>query len=96
MKLPTLAIIQAIDKLETEMSSGPFKADTMEYVGENWLIATFGDDREGVGHILTTDRVHASEATSNPEADAAFFALVRNHWPEISAAWKETKKGGAA
>ncbi len=91
MKLPTLAIIQALDKLEREMSTGPFKSDTMANVGENWLIATFGTDHKNIDHILTTDHVHASEVRSNPEADAAFFALVRTHWPEISAAWKERR-----
>jgi hypothetical protein len=39
-----------------------FKVDTIENVGDNWLIADFGVDEDGKHYILTTNRVHASEA----------------------------------
>ena len=39
-----------------------FKVDTIENVGDNWLIADFGEDDETDKHyILTTNQVHASE-----------------------------------
>lgn len=38
-----------------------FKCDTEENIGENWPIADFGGDEEGVVQILTTDDIHASE-----------------------------------
>lgn len=82
-------IIQTLDSLELGMSSGPWKADVMDNVGKNWLIATLGTDDKNVDHIVTTDGVLASEAVSNPAADAQFLALVRTHWREISAAAKE-------
>lgn len=39
-----------------------FKVDTIENIGDNWLIADFGIEPENnIHYILTTDRVHASE-----------------------------------
>jgi uncharacterized ParB-like nuclease family protein len=39
-----------------------FKADTMENVGENHLIADFGVDQDGKHYILTTNHIHGTEA----------------------------------
>ena len=39
-----------------------FKVDTIDNVGDNWLIADFGyDDNEGKHYILTTNQIHSSE-----------------------------------
>lgn len=84
------AIIAELDALERRASTGPWKHDAMENVGKNWLIGIIncGLDRDSEAvHIITTDDVQG--ASSDPEADAQFIALVRNHWREISAAWQE-------
>jgi len=39
-----------------------FKVDTIENIGDNWLVADFGvDSNTGKHYILTTDHIHASE-----------------------------------
>ena len=95
MKLPTLAIIQALDKLEREMTTAPFKACTVQNNSNEMMIASLGDDHQGFTHIVTTDYaangVRPSDCNCDPEADAQFIALVRNHWREISEAWKGIK-----
>ena len=63
---------------------GPFKVDTIENAGENWLIADFGVDAEDNKHyILTTDRVHASElaafGTAREQAELACRLLNTQH-----------------
>ena len=54
----------------------PFKVDTIENAGDNWLIADFGVDVEDNKHyILTTDHIHASElaalGTAREQAELA-------------------------
>lgn len=63
---------------------GPFKVDTIENAGENWLIADFGVDAEdGKHYILTTDHVHASElcalGTAREQAELACRLLNAQH-----------------
>lgn len=41
-----------------------FKVDTIENVGDNWLIADFGTDQDGKHYILTTDGVRGSELSA--------------------------------
>lgn len=92
MKLPLIAIIDAIDALEPKVSTGPWKADAVVNVGDNWLIAHCGYGRDDKNHLVTTDHVHASGMDGDPESDAAFIALVRNNWRAISAEYREMRK----
>ena len=92
MKLPLIAIIDALDALEPKVSTGPWMADATVNVGENWLVAHCGYGRDGKDHLVTTDHVHASEMDGDAKTDAEFIALVRNHWSAISAEYRNMKK----
>lgn len=64
--------------LERQMSAGPWKVAQGPYDGSDWMIASLGADHNGIEWYITTDRVHASEATSEPEADARAIVAWRN------------------
>ena len=58
-----------------------FMADTTENIGDNWMIAEFGEDEDGKQHILTTSNVHASELhnySDGAKADAELVAKLLN------------------
>jgi hypothetical protein len=62
-----------------------FIVDTIENVGENWLVADFGLDTEtNKNIILTTNRVHASELnkySKGAREDAQLVAdLLNKHY----------------
>lgn len=84
----------AILKAAEEASTAPWKLDTTQNLGDNWMIGTLlwvGSDEDKDGqfsdYIVTTDRVRASEFTGQgPQADAAFIALARNTAPAIALA----------
>jgi hypothetical protein len=69
-------------RMTKAMSNGPWKVECVEpgqsFSGDNWLIAILGEDREGRKWYITTDRVTASLATSEPEADARAIVEWRN------------------
>ncbi len=99
MKLPIIAIIDALDSLEPKLSTGPWKADSKVNVGDNWLVAHCGYSRDDKDHLVTTDNVRSSEMDGDPKSDAQFIALVRNNLQAISAEYRSMKKrlnGGAA
>lgn len=66
-----------------------FKVDTMDNVGENWLIADFGVDRDNKHYILTTDRIPCSELhafADGSKADAELVArLLNEHFAKLHA-----------
>lgn len=64
--------------LERELSTGPWKVVRGPYDGSDWLIASLGADHNGHEWYITTDRVPASQATSEPEADARAIVAWRN------------------
>lgn len=67
------------------LSTGPWKVERVEpgceLSMENWLIASLGEDHDGVRWYITTDRVRASQAVSEPEADAKAIVAWRNNQP---------------
>lgn len=65
------------------LDSNPWRVNTMDQVGRDWLIADFGRDRSDVKWILTTDGVHASERRGTAESDARFCVLARQLMPEL-------------
>lgn len=70
---------------ETLLSTGPWKVECVErgqfLSGDNWLVASLGEDYEGRKWYITTDRVCASQAFCEPEADARAIVEWRNSQP---------------
>lgn len=75
-----LDLANEIERLAPKASRGPWMADVKTNIGQNWLIAFLGWDIDNASeHIVTTDRVHASEASSRPEIDAQLIPLMFNN-----------------
>ena len=68
-------------------TKGPWKYDAMANVGENWLLGVIntGVDVDGKAqHIVTTDRLRASDCTSGgPIEDSTFIAASRTDVPRL-------------
>lgn len=86
------ALVHRLDRLAARASNRPWKADTTEHVGENWMIGSVimcgsAEDADGAKYsdwIVTTDRIHASEFNGEgAAADAAFIAELANAWPAL-------------
>ncbi len=84
-ELDSIALDRLVGEAEIllpQVSTGPWKADISENIGNNWLLGSFGQSEAGASWILTTDGVHCSEVESfDAEADAKFCALARNLVP---------------
>ncbi len=52
-------------------------------VGDDWLVANFGNDSKMQEWILTTDHVHVSEYEGSAEDDAMFCALAKSVMSEL-------------
>lgn len=66
-------------QLEHDAQTGPWMLDKRENFGENWCLATLGEDDDG-DWILTTDGVHASETNgASPQDDGHFIVWSRNY-----------------
>lgn len=68
-----------------------FKVDTIDNIGENWLMADFGQDEQG-HYIITTDHIRASksgEFLNGAKEDAELVCRLLNayykHKAEICA-----------
>jgi hypothetical protein len=73
-----------LDALEAAATPGPWRTDSKERVGQNWLIALLGHgDRKDV----STDGVRAScLGDAGAEDDAALIVALRNAYPRLRAA----------
>lgn len=58
-------------------NSNPWRSDTKENSGDNWLIASFGRDHKDIDWILTTDSVRASGLHSDADDDVRFCVAAR-------------------
>jgi hypothetical protein len=72
---------------DLRLSTGPWKVECVPHgqklSGDNWLVADLGEDHNGCKWFITTNRVHASELTCEPEADARAIVEWRNQlWQE--------------
>lgn len=76
-------MLREMELLLDEVSTGPWKADIIENLGNNWHLAGFGESHNGGNWILTTDHVRCSEYNGDAEADAKFCALARNLMPQL-------------
>ncbi len=75
-----LDLANQIEALAPKASRGPWMADVKTNLGRNWLVCFLGQDMDNTAdHIVTTQNVHASEATSRPEIDAQLIPLLVNN-----------------
>ncbi len=67
-------------------SNRPWRTNTADKIGQDWLIASFGYDNEtDADIILTTDCIRGSEFDGDGAlADAAFIAALVNTLPDIN------------
>lgn len=90
--------------LRKDIQSAPWKADDKKNMGENWLLADFGnwerypnDERHEEGHaILTTDRVRCSETWGDARGDAEFCAWARNKMESLIPLFRDLLEGERA
>lgn len=62
----------------------PWKANTADKTGEDWLIGSLGNSNEdGQDWIVTTDRVRASELDGDAKFDAALIVAAVNALPAL-------------
>lgn len=74
--------LRTLDAAVKKSEFAPWLVETdKNNIGENWFIASFGNDGEMNSDVyLTTDRLHVSECRSDgPLADATAVALLRRH-----------------
>jgi len=77
---------EGLKKLLAEATNRPWKANTADKTGEDWLIASLGNSNEdGLDYIVTTDRVRASELDGDAKADAALIVAAVNALPGLLA-----------
>ena len=79
-------IVERLKAALSKASPAPWKADTKEHVGDNWLLGSVidcgADDYSN--WIVTTDRIRASQMDSgDAKSDAEFMALARNELPAV-------------
>ena len=58
-----------------------FKVSTNANLGDNWPIASLGQDIDGIDYWVTTDHVHASELyqySGGPKVDAELIVRLLN------------------
>lgn len=80
-----LELANALHAAERRATTGPWRSNTADKMGEDWLIASFGHDEErNADMILTTDCVRASQLDSDgAAADVEFIVLCRNNARQI-------------
>src|SRR3990167_2692953 len=65
-----------------------FKVDTMDHVGENWLICDCGADEDRKTYIVTTDKIPVSQSGEflhGAKADAELICeLLNDHYRAIA------------
>lgn len=87
----TLEEIKRLRALLAEATSGPWRMDTKDRIGENWLIGSIiacgeGENEQGFfsDYIVTTDNIRASELDGEgARADAELIAAARNALPAL-------------
>ncbi len=77
---------ETLDKLEAlhkAANRGPWKHERGKHTGDDWLIASFGEDFDNISHQVTTHGTHASECNGEAGDDAALVAAMRTALPEL-------------
>lgn len=80
-----LELANALHAAGRKATTGPWRTNTADHMGEDWLLGTFGhDEGRNADMILTTDRVHASQVGGDgAAADVDFIVLCRNNIEQI-------------
>lgn len=79
-----LELANALHEAGRRATTGPWRCNTADHAGEDWLIGSFGNDEDRGDMILTTDRVHASQLDGDGAgADVDFIVLCRNNIAQI-------------
>lgn len=69
---------------DLDPTTGPWLVDSIDAVGDNWLIADLGlSPDDDVTYIVTTDGVPVSEFTGDARTDGEWIVWCRNHWDTI-------------
>lgn len=73
-------MIPHIRKLLDEATPGPWRTNTREHAGDDWMIGILGySDSHRQDLILTTDGIRASSMNaSEPDDDGALIVALRN------------------
>jgi hypothetical protein len=78
--------LDELERLLRLATTRPWKANTADKTGEDWLICSLGNSNEdGQDWIVTTDRIHASELDGDAKFDAALIVAAINALPELVA-----------
>jgi hypothetical protein len=77
-------------------TTGPWRVETRENEGHNWLIASLGASEDGKDYIVTTDGVHASEYDGDAKSDAEFIVWARNNFLFLWNAYVDAVLAGKA
>ena len=79
-----LELANALHAAERRATTAPWRSNTANNTGDDWLLGSFGCDDEVGDMILTTDRIHASEVDGDgAAADVEFIVLCRNNIRQI-------------
>lgn len=82
----SLTDLERLYLLERAATTAPWKADTVQHAGENWMIGSIINTGSGeyADHIVSTDNIRASQVDSgDAKSDAEFIAAMRNAAPKL-------------
>jgi len=78
--------LDELERLLRLATTRPWKANTADKTGEDWLICSLGNSNEdGQDWIVTTDRIHASELDGDAKFDAALIVAAVNALEDLVA-----------
>jgi len=79
-----MTTLEELEKLLRLATTRPWKANTADKTGEDWLICSLGNSNEdGQDWIVTTDRIRASELDGDAKFDAALICAAINALPGL-------------
>lgn len=76
---------RAVEAKVLEISVNPWQLVDEDRAGNNWFVATLGEDRDGICYYIETDHVKASEHTGSPKRDGEFIIKLRGLVPALAA-----------
>lgn len=77
--------LEAIRERVKNATTAPWKVESGEFSGDNWLIAYTGADESGTEYYITTNNVRGSEMDGDTKSDAQFIAHARTDIPRLLA-----------
>ena len=77
-----------------------FKVNTIENLGDDWLMADFGTDQDGKHYIVTTNHIHASDTADilrGAKEDAELVCrLLNEHFSRLAEKEKLNRWNGCS